>query len=118
MSSKAFGLTAYYDSMIANWFNKKLKIQFPERKTIFGKRLKKLRYGENPHQQSSIYLSDYNDKEIGFKQLHGKELSFNNYNDIFASLDILGSSKEKIVPSLLSMRILVEFLKIQNQLTH
>ncbi len=95
MSSKAFGLTAYYDSMIANWFNKKLKIQFPERKTIFGKRLKKLRYGENPHQQSSIYLSDYNDKEIGFKQLHGKELSFNNYNDIFASLDILGSSKEK-----------------------
>ena len=34
MSSKAFGLTAYYDAMIANWFNKKLKINFPERKTI------------------------------------------------------------------------------------
>ena len=32
MSSKAFGLTAYYDAMIANWFNTKLKIQFPERK--------------------------------------------------------------------------------------
>ena len=47
MSSKAFGLTAYYDAMIANWFNKKLKIQFPERKTIFGRRLQKLRYGEN-----------------------------------------------------------------------
>ena len=40
MSSKAFGLTAYYDAMIANWFNKKLKIQFPERKTIFGRKLK------------------------------------------------------------------------------
>ena len=40
MSSKAFGLTAYYDAMIANWFNKKLNIKFPERKTIFGKRLK------------------------------------------------------------------------------
>ena len=37
MSSKAFGLTAYYDAMIANWFNKKLNIEFPERKTIFGK---------------------------------------------------------------------------------
>ena len=37
MSSKAFGLTAYYDSMIANWFNKKLKIEFPERKTILVK---------------------------------------------------------------------------------
>ena len=33
MSSKAFGLTAYYDAMISNWFNKKLNIQFPERKT-------------------------------------------------------------------------------------
>ena len=34
MSSKAFGLTAYYDAMIANWFNNKLNIRFPERKTI------------------------------------------------------------------------------------
>ena len=93
MSSKAFGLTAYYDAMIANWFNEKLKIKFPERKTIFGRKLHKLRYGENPHQESSIYVSDYNDKKLGFTQLHGKELSFNNYNDMFASLDILKSIK-------------------------
>ena len=32
MSSKAFGLTAYYDSMIANWFNTKLKIKFQREK--------------------------------------------------------------------------------------
>ena len=38
MASKAFGLTAYYDSMISNWFNKKLNIIFPEKKTIFGKK--------------------------------------------------------------------------------
>lgn len=94
MSSKAFGLTAYYDAMIANWFNKKLKIEFPERKTIFGRKLKKLRYGENPHQQSSIYVSDYNDKQLGFNQIHGKELSFNNYNDMFASLEILNSLRK------------------------
>ncbi|MDC0418429.1 bifunctional phosphoribosylaminoimidazolecarboxamide formyltransferase/IMP cyclohydrolase [Pelagibacteraceae bacterium] len=92
MSSKAFGLTAYYDSMIANWFNHKLNIKFPERKTIFGKKLKRLRYGENPHQRSSIYISDYNDRELGLNQLNGKELSYNNYNDIFASLEILLSS--------------------------
>ena len=67
MSSKAFGLTAYYDAMIANWFNKKLKIEFPERKTIFGKKLQELRYGENPHQKSSIYVNDYNDKQLGIK---------------------------------------------------
>ena len=95
MSSKAFGLTAYYDSLIANWFNKKLNISFPERKTIFGRKLKVLRYGENPHQKSSIYVNDYNDRELGFTQLNGKELSYNNYNDIFASLDLLGSIKKK-----------------------
>jgi len=94
MSSKAFGLTAYYDAMIANWFNKKLKIEFPERKTIFGRKLQKLRYGENPHQQSSIYVNDYNDKHLKFDQIHGKELSFNNYNDMFASLEILNSLKK------------------------
>ena len=95
MSSKAFGLTAYYDAMIANWFNTKLKIQFPERKTIFGRKLLKLRYGENPHQQSSIYVNDYNDKQLRFHQIHGKELSYNNFNDMFASLEILDSLKKK-----------------------
>ena len=94
MSSKAFGLTAYYDAMIANWFNKKLKIEFPERKTFFGRKLQELRYGENPHQKSSIYVNDYNDKQLGFVQLHGKELSYNNYNDMFASLEILNSLKK------------------------
>ena len=91
MSSKAFGLTAYYDAMIANWLNKKLSIEFPERKTIFGRKLKKLRYGENPHQESSIYINDYEDQKLGFIQLAGKELSYNNYNDMFASLEILES---------------------------
>ncbi len=94
MSSKAFGLTAYYDAMIANWFNKKLKIEFPDRKTIFGRKLNKLRYGENPHQLSSIYVSDYDDTQLGFNQIHGKELSYNNYNDMFASLEILNSLKK------------------------
>ena len=94
MSSKAFGLTAYYDAMIANWFNTKLKIKFPERKTIFGRKLHELRYGENPHQQSSIYVNDYQDKQLRFNKIHGKELSYNNYNDIFASLQILGSLKK------------------------
>ncbi len=93
MASKAFGLTAYYDAMIANWFNRKLNIDFPERKTIFGRKIQQLRYGENPHQKSSIYVSDYHDQNLGFTQLHGKELSYNNYNDMFASLEILDSIK-------------------------
>ena len=95
MSSKAFGLTAYYDSMIAHWFNKKLNIRFPERKTVFGKKFKQLRYGENPHQKGSIYINDFNDTELNLNVLGGKELSYNNYNDIFASLEILSSAKKK-----------------------
>ena len=94
MSSKAFGLTSYYDSMVANWFNQNLKIKFPERKTIFGKKLQNLRYGENPHQESSIYVNDFNDSEIGLKKISGKDLSYNNYNDIFSGLDILSSIKK------------------------
>jgi phosphoribosylaminoimidazolecarboxamide formyltransferase/IMP cyclohydrolase len=53
-----------------------------------------LRYGENPHQKSSIYVSDYQDQDLGFTQLHGKELSYNNYNDMFAALEILDSIKK------------------------
>ena len=101
MSSKAFGLTAYYDAMISNWFNHKLKIKFPERKTIFGKKLKNLRYGENPHQKSSIYISDYNDKETGLNQLSGKDLSYNNYSDIFAALNILFSINKDFVTAII-----------------
>ena len=91
MASKAFNLTAYYDSIISDWFNKKLNIKFPNTKTIFGKKLSQLRYGENPHQEGSIYFSANN---IGLKKVKGKTLSYNNYNDIFAGLEILGSFKK------------------------
>ena len=88
MSSKAFGLTAYYDSIISNWFNEKIDIKFPERKTINGKLIQKLRYGENPHQKGSIYCSDVN---LGLEKLHGKNLSYNNFNDIYSALSIVKS---------------------------
>ncbi len=91
MASKAFGLTAYYDAIVSNWFNKKLNIVFPDKITIPGKKLSQLRYGENPHQNSSIYSNKLFQKEIGFKKISGKNLSYNNYNDIFSGLEILGS---------------------------
>ena len=94
LASKAFGLTAFYDSIIAEWYNKKLGVKFPERKTFFGRKINQLRYGENPHQKSSIYLSDLKYDENNLKQLSGKDLSYNNYNDIFAGLDILFSEKK------------------------
>ena len=95
MSCKAFGLTAYYDSVLSNWFNKKLNILFPEKKTMFGKKISELRYGENPHQKSSIYLNDLSNSEIGLRKIKGKALSYNNYNDIYTGLEILNSFKKK-----------------------
>ena len=87
MSAKAFGFSAYYDSVISNWLNRELNIKFPTKKTIYGKLLEKLRYGENPHQQGSVYSSEGN---LGQK-LHGKDLSYNNYNDIYTGLSIMES---------------------------
>mgnify|MGYP001239565898 CR=1 FL=1 len=91
MASKAFGVSAYYDSVIANWMNKKLNIKFPSKKTIHGKLVKNLRYGENPHQEGSIYSTSSN---LKLHQLHGKELSYNNYNDIYCALEIINSFKK------------------------
>ena len=95
MACKAFNLTAYYDSVLSNWFNKKLNILFPEKKTIFGNKISELRYGENPHQKSSLYLNELSNKEIGLKKIKGKTLSYNNYNDIYTALEVLNSFKKK-----------------------
>ncbi len=94
LANKAFNLTAYYDAIVAEWFNQKLKIKFPERKTFFGTKIEKLRYGENPHQESSIYSSNIEEESLGFKKIHGKGLSYNNYNDIYAGLNILSSENK------------------------
>ena len=91
MSSKAFGLSAYYDSVISNFFNAELKIKFPQKKTIHGKLKENLRYGENPHQQGSLYTLENNS---GLEKLHGKNLSYNNYNDIYSALEIIRSLKK------------------------
>ena len=93
MSAKAFSLTAYYDSVISNWLNSESQIKFPDKKTIHGKLKENLRYGENPHQEGSLYIEKDN---IGLTKLHGKDLSYNNYNDIFAALEIINSLNKNL----------------------
>ena len=85
MSQIAFSETAYYDALVSNYFNKVNNNNFPQKKIICGNLIEKLRYGENPHQKGAIY-SQNNFLEI--KQIYGKQLSYNNYNDIFAGLTI------------------------------
>jgi len=69
MSAKAFGLTAYYDSVVSNWLNSQLNIKFPEKKTVHGKLIERLRYGENPHQQGGLYKTTDN---LGIEKIHRK----------------------------------------------
>ena len=85
MSQIAFTETAYYDSLISKYFNEITNNIFPNKKIFFGNLIEKLRYGENPHQESAIYSQN---RSLSIKQLHGKQLSYNNYNDIFAALTI------------------------------
>ena len=85
MSLEAFSETAYYDAVISNYFNKVKNNHFPKKKIIYGNLIEKLRYGENPHQEAAIYSKKHN---LDLKQIHGKQLSYNNYNDIFSALTI------------------------------
>jgi len=85
MSSEAFSETAYYDAVISSYFNKIRQNNFPKKKIIYGNLIEKLRYGENPHQESAIYSKTEN---LDIEQVHGKQLSYNNYSDIFSALTI------------------------------
>ena len=93
MSLEAFSETAYYDSVISNYFNKISKNNFPKKKIIYGNLIEKLRYGENPHQESAIYSKNL---KLNIKQINGKQLSYNNYNDIFSALSISKSLPNKL----------------------
>ena len=93
MSQIAFTETAYYDSIITNYFNKISNNLFPKKKIIHGNLIETPRYGENPHQKSAIYSKNLN---LNIDQVHGKQLSYNNYNDIFAALTISKSLPKNV----------------------
>tara|TARA_B100001142_G_scaffold277899_1_gene287724 strand:- start:384 stop:1922 length:1539 start_codon:yes stop_codon:yes gene_type:complete len=85
LSEEAFSETSQYDSFISNYLQKISKNKFPAKKTISLDLVETLRYGENPHQEGAIYRLQDN---LGITQLHGKKLSYNNYNDMFSALNI------------------------------
>ena len=85
LSRKAFTETAYYDSVISSYFNKKVNIRLPDKKIFSASLIEKLRYGENPHQFGGYYSKNLT---TNLKQIQGKQLSYNNYNDIFSALTI------------------------------
>ncbi|ALG59595.1 MULTISPECIES: bifunctional phosphoribosylaminoimidazolecarboxamide formyltransferase/IMP cyclohydrolase [Citromicrobium] len=91
MAAKAFAATAAYDAMISQWFAfADQQQQFPDYLSVGGKAPTVLRYGENPHQQAALYTptGPHAQGIAQAEQLQGKELSYNNYNDADAALEL------------------------------
>lgn len=92
LAAKAYAATAAYDSAIAQWFATVDQGEhFPPVLTAAHTRVTTLRYGENPHQSAALYVP----RQTAVKglpqaeQLQGKELSYNNYNDANAALELV-----------------------------
>ncbi|MFT4125678.1 MAG: bifunctional phosphoribosylaminoimidazolecarboxamide formyltransferase/IMP cyclohydrolase [Gordonia sp. (in: high G+C Gram-positive bacteria)] len=91
LAAKAFRHTADYDVAVASWLSE--AVASPEADTAFPEwtgatwtRSAVLRYGENPHQAAALYLSNFSAGGLAAaEQLHGKEMSYNNYTDADAA---------------------------------
>jgi phosphoribosylaminoimidazolecarboxamide formyltransferase / IMP cyclohydrolase len=93
LAAKVFHTTSYYDSLIAEFLATKLSQEqtaLPENLIIPMRKAQALRYGENPHQQAALY----GDFPQYFKQLHGKELSYNNLIDISGAVNLIGEFRD------------------------
>ncbi|MGA2319864.1 MAG: bifunctional phosphoribosylaminoimidazolecarboxamide formyltransferase/IMP cyclohydrolase [Solirubrobacteraceae bacterium] len=91
LAAKAFALTARYDAAIATWFALRTEEGFPESWREAYEKVSDLRYGENPHQSAAFYARVGSPTHLldGVRQLHGKELSFNNLLDLSSARELL-----------------------------
>lgn len=86
LAREVFQTTAEYDLTIANWLHADDPAELPGWYGRIWKRKSELRYGENPHQGSAIYFElGAPEGIVGAVQIHGKEMSFNNYTDADAA---------------------------------
>lgn len=93
LASEAFAHTAHYDALIAGYLNRQPRWGgdlFPPLLSLPLQKVMALRYGENPQQQAAFYaLGGEQQGPAAAKQLQGKELSFNNLNDLQAAWELL-----------------------------
>lgn len=97
LASKAFSLTAAYDSMISQWFAFADQGERWPPTWVFASKLKMpLRYGENPHQQAALYvpIGPHAKGIAQAQQVQGKELSYNNLNDASAALELAAEFRD------------------------
>jgi phosphoribosylaminoimidazolecarboxamide formyltransferase / IMP cyclohydrolase len=96
-AAKAYALTATYDGMISQWFAITDQGQLlPETLAVSGQKHEELRYGENPHQSAALFIPAHPQaKGISqATQVQGKELSYNNYNDADAALELVSEFRD------------------------
>ena len=95
LSYKAFSTTARYDALISSYFAGQVGDDYPEILNLTFQKEQTLRYGENPHQHGVLY-SQPNAKNpiLNYEQLNGKELSFNNINDLHGCLEVMREFKD------------------------
>jgi len=96
-AAKAYALTASYDSAISQWFAFADQGEnFPATLAITAERATELRYGENPHQKAALYLPKGPAARgiANAVQVQGKELSYNNYNDADAALELVAEFRD------------------------
>lgn len=87
LALEAYARTSAYDSTISEWLAEQHGRAWPKRLTATGRLVQVLRYGENPHQSAAVYRATPHQPGVASsKQLQGKELSYNNYNDADAAL--------------------------------
>ncbi|MCS7308987.1 MAG: bifunctional phosphoribosylaminoimidazolecarboxamide formyltransferase/IMP cyclohydrolase [Armatimonadota bacterium] len=93
LAAKAFAHTAFYDAQIASYLRQQFTPEnlFPQELTVALRKAQELRYGENPHQQAAFYrVPGFSEPSIATaRQLHGKELSYNNLLDCDAALELV-----------------------------
>ena len=92
LASKVFEHTAAYDALISGYLRAHYDAPlFPGQLTCTYEKVQDMRYGENPHQQAAFYreVSKRDNVLSAARQLHGKELSFNNINDANGALDVI-----------------------------
>ncbi|CAI27372.1 bifunctional phosphoribosylaminoimidazolecarboxamide formyltransferase/IMP cyclohydrolase [Ehrlichia ruminantium] len=92
LAAKAFAITSTYDSIIHNWLNNNTQDILPNTFAIHGNKVQDLRCGENPHQKGAFYSASAD--KYPLKQLHGKQLSYNNIVDIEAAINIVAEFTE------------------------
>lgn len=103
LAAEAFRHTSRYEVSIYNYFQSNyIDEHFPQTYHVVGEKIQSLRYGENPNQRAAFYQTERTDESsiLKAKKHHGKELSYNNIQDLEAAMDLVKEFSEPAVAAI------------------